>query len=76
MPDVPAPMSKVRAEFEVDFTTRRVTAKIWRELDIEPTVLTVPFATWKSIAAGIVAAEAEAEKVSERNGRPQLVAPA
>lgn len=67
---------KVTAEFEVDFTTRRVTAKIRREFDVEPIILTIPFATWKQIAAGIVGAEAEAEKVSERNGRPQLVTPA
>lgn len=64
---------KVTAQFAVDFTRRRVTAEIRREFDVEPILLTVPFATWKAIAAGIVAAEAEAEKQAEQNGPRRLV---
>ena len=63
-----------RAEFEVDFEHRIVRARITREFDITPLDLTIPFATVKLLAGGILAAEAEAEKAAANGGRPRLVA--
>lgn len=62
-----------RAEFEVDFERRLVRASITREFDITPLELTIPFATVKLLAGGILAAEAEAEKAAQNGGHPRLV---
>lgn len=62
------------AEFEVDFGARIVRASIRREFDVTPLELTIPFATVKLLAGGILAAEAEAEKAAQNGGRPRLVA--
>lgn len=62
-----------RAEFEVDFGSRIIRAHITREFDITPIELTIPFATMKLLAGGILAAEAEAEKAAQNGGHPRLV---
>jgi hypothetical protein len=62
-----------RAEFEVDFGARIVRGSIRREFDVTPILLTIPFATVKLLAGGILAAEAEAEKAAANGGQPRLV---
>jgi hypothetical protein len=59
---------KTRAEFEVDLAQRVVTAHVWRELDVTPTDVRIPFSILKGIFGQITLAEAEAEKQAQNGG--------